>query len=224
MNRFSLSSIVGSSSAILLSLSACSSISSVNAPDNLICDIIIDKTYYQICYDYTLKGARSVSYNLDGHKVDLLNIEERETFYTEETVPSLYQSKYSDYTGSGYDRGHLANDASFDWSEASLKSVYSMANIIPQEPDVNRYSWIDTENLEREKAKEFQTVHVMIIVEYSDNPMQIGEDSISVPMGFYKTISNEDFNYEECFYYENIPYDTSTDSIDDHKVLCSEVK
>ncbi len=225
MNRFLLStktySIVGSSTILFL-LSACGS--SINSPSNISCDIIINKNYYTICYDYTLKGARSVSYSLDASKVNLLNIQEREDFYTEESIPQLYRSRYSDYTGSGYDRGHLASDASFDWSEEALKSVYSMANIVPQEPDVNRYSWIDTEKLERKKAKEYQTVEVKIVVEYSDNPMQIGEDAISVPSGFYKTISNKEFNYNECFYYENIPYDKETDSLNNHKVVCSRVQ
>ena len=226
MNRFSLYnkiySIVGSSTILFL-LSACGSSSSVNTPSDISCDIIIDKNYYTICYDYTLKGARSVTYSLDTNQVNLLNIEKREDFYIEESIPKPYRSRYSDYTGSGYDRGHLASDASFDWSEESLKSVYSMANIVPQEPDLNRYSWIDTEKLEREKAKEFKKVQVKIIVNYSDNPMQIGENAISVPRGFYKSISNKDFNYEECFYYENIPYNISTDTIDEHKIECSTV-
>ena len=208
------------SSTILFLLSACG----VNTPppnsSNLDCDIIIDKQYYQICYDYTLKGAKSVTYSLDAEKVDLLNIKERDFFYKEPTIEERYASAYSDYTGSGYDRGHLANDASFDWSKDSLHSVYSMANIVPQNSDVNRYSWIDTENLEREKAREYGTVVVYIEVRYSDNPMQIGKDEISVPSGFYKSISNEEKNYEECFYYENIPYDVSSDTLENHKVDC----
>jgi len=184
------------------------------------CDIIIDKNYYEICYDYKLKGALFVSYQLDGSLVDNPNITQRESFYSEDEIPKEYQSSYYDYIGSGYDRGHLASDASFDYSEDSLYSVYSMANIIPQDPDVNRYSWIDTENLEREKAHQYNYVDVVIGVVYSDNPQQIGEDFISVPSGFYKKISSLDGDYEECFYYENIPYDIYDDSLENHKVEC----
>ena len=186
------------------------------------CDSYIDKQYYEICYNNELKGALFVSYTLDGSLVDNPNITDRPSFYKE---PSLeYASEYDDYTGSGFDRGHLASDASFDWSDDSLKSVYSMANVIPQYPDINRYSWIDTENLEREQAIKYKSVDVVIGVDYSDNPQTIGENNIAVPRGFYKKISNSNYNYEECFYYENIPTSSiDIDTIDDHKVTCSEL-
>jgi len=186
------------------------------------CDIFIDKTYYQICYDYDLKGARFVTYTLQGSNVDKLNIKDRPDFYEENSLDYMYRSKSDDYLGSGYDRGHLANDASFDWSNDSLNSTYSMANIIPQYPSVNRYTWIDTENLEREKAKLFSNVKVFIGVVYSDNPQRLGDDNIAIPKAFYKSIQNINNEYQECFYYDNTPVsDVSSDSINDHKVNCS---
>jgi len=30
------------------------------------CDQVLDKGYYQICYDYSMKGAKYVGYTLDG--------------------------------------------------------------------------------------------------------------------------------------------------------------
>jgi endonuclease G len=185
------------------------------------CDRVIEKNYYEICYDYKYKGALFVSYTLNGNDVYRENIEERPYFYTEPTLDSKYASNYSDYTGSGYDRGHLASDASFDYSDDALNSVYSMANIIPQNPDVNRNAWIDTEYLEREKAAEYGDVEVIIGVVYSDNPEQIGESKISVPSGYYKSISNTQSGYQECFYYENIPFNVEDDSLQEHKVECS---
>lgn len=192
--------------------------------DEIDCDINIDKKYFNICYNYKLKGALYVSYTLDGSLVDSQNITQRPVFHRENSIPKEYQSDASDYIGSGYDKGHLANDASFDYSLDSLNNTYSMANIIPQNPDVNRYSWIDTEYLERKKAKQYSKVDVIIEVIYNDNPKQIGKNEISVPTGFYKKILNKKYNYEECFYYENIPYDIAEDSIENHKVNCSLVK
>ncbi|MEA2100290.1 MAG: DNA/RNA non-specific endonuclease [Campylobacterota bacterium] len=205
---------------ILFLLTACSD-EEIDSNSIIQCDSIIEKNYYEICYDYNLKGALFVSYSLNGSLVDNPNITQRPPFYKESTIPKEYQSDYYDYTGSGYDRGHLANDASFDYSDSSLTSVYTMANIIPQDSDVNRYSWIDTENLEREKAKLYQDVDVVIGIKYSDNPLTIGENEIAVPFGFYKKISNLEHNYEECFYYENIPYDIESDTILEHKTSCS---
>jgi len=208
---------------ILFFLSACgeNNSDSISQNNTTKCDTIIDKNYYKICYDYKLKSALFVMYTLDGSLVDNPNITDRPSFYPEPNLPTKYQSHSNDYIGSGYDKGHLASDASFDYSQSSLDSVYSMANIIPQYPDVNRYAWIDTEKLERQKAKEFQKVKVIIGVDFSDNPQKIGADEISVAKGFYKKISTFDNSYKECFYYENIPYDVANDSLKQHKISCS---
>lgn len=210
---------------ILFSITGCSVENSYDSFDSNIsifeCDIIIEKENYEICYDYNYKGPKFVSYHLDGSFVNELNIEKRPSFYIEKTLAQEYISDYDDYIGSGYDRGHLANDASFDWNLSVLNSVYSMANISPQYPDVNRYAWSDTETLEREKAVEYEEVDVIIGVVYSDNPQRIGEHEIAVPEAFYKNISNEDKSYEECYYYENIPIsDISADTLQEHIVSC----
>lgn len=96
------------------------------------CDQIIDKQVYTICYDYQAKGALYVAYTLDGNKVNFVNIKKRPSFYTEKNLKKRYRSHTRDYTHSGYDRGHLANDASFDYDEKVVRKTYTMANIIPQ--------------------------------------------------------------------------------------------
>ena len=113
------------------------------------CPQIIDKQVFTICYDYKAKGAKYVAYTLVGTKVNSVNIKKRNSFYTEKNLPKKYRSHTKDYTHSGYDRGHLANDASFDYNTKALAKTYTMANIIPQAPNVNRKTWIKAEKLER---------------------------------------------------------------------------
>jgi len=100
------------------------------------CNQIIDKNVFTVCYDYEMKGAKYVAYTLYGDKVNAVNIKKRNSFYTEKTLPKKYRSHTKDYTHSGYDRGHLANDASFDYDKKVVRKTYSMANIIPQSPNV----------------------------------------------------------------------------------------
>ncbi|RMG33103.1 MAG: DNA/RNA non-specific endonuclease, partial [Methanobacteriota archaeon] len=98
------------------------------------CDQILDKTYFKVCYDYRMKGARVVSYTLDGNLVNKLNLKKRPRFYPDRHIPERYRSYPSDYTRNPLhmDRGHMASDASFDWSYKSQKSTYVMSNIVPQ--------------------------------------------------------------------------------------------
>ena len=185
------------------------------------CDQIIDKQVFTICYDYKLKGAKYVAYTLDGAKVNAVNIKKRNSFYTEKNLPNKYRSHNKDYTHSGYDRGHLANDASFDYDKKVVRKTYTMANIIPQAPKVNRKTWIKAEKLERNVAVSLGMVNVLNGVVYSSNPPRIGKNSIAVPKGFWKMIYNDKENYKKCFYYKNdLDAIAKGDKLKSHLVDC----
>jgi len=189
-----------------------------------VCDVIIDKEFLEICYDNELKAAKSVAYSLDGDLVNELNINERPYFYEEESVASRYRAHYSDYTNSGYDRGHMAPDAAFDWSAESLEATYSLANIIPQIPEVNQQMWVDVEGYARTKAVELGRVNILNIVKYNTTPNRIGTNGIAVSEGFFKVLYNEDDGYEECYYYANEPNANSlSDKLATHLVDCSTI-
>jgi len=186
------------------------------------CDVILDKLYFTVCYDNQLKAAKAVAYSLDGDLVNELNIIDRPYFYEEEMLDIGSRANYYDYSNSGYDRGHLAPDASFDWSQESLEATYSLANIIPQVPEVNQLMWVDAEFYERSKAVELGEVNVINIVKYGTDPIRIGENQIAVSDGYYKVLYKDD--YMECFYYENDPNASSIgDYLDLHRVSCSSV-
>ena len=185
------------------------------------CDQIIDKQVYKVCYSYKYKGALAVWYDLDGSLVNKTNIKKRPSFYSEKNVPMKYRSKSSDYTRSGFDRGHLANDASFDYDKKAQRKTYSIANIVPQYPKLNRYTWIKAEKYERHIASKLGNATVINIVDYSKSTKQIGKNKITVPNTFYKIIFNDKSNFKRCFKYENLKnIDTKKDKLRDHLIDC----
>jgi endonuclease G len=188
------------------------------------CNQIIDKQVYTICYDYKAKGAKYVAYTLDGSKVNAVNIKKRSSFYTEKNLKKKYRSHTKDYAHTGYDRGHLANDASFDYDKKIVRKTYTMANIIPQAPNVNRRTWIKAEKLERSVASKLGEVSVINGVVYSSNPKRIGKNKIAVPDGFWKMIYNDAKNYKKCFYYKNdLSAITKGDKLKHHLVDCNKL-
>jgi len=193
--------------------------------NNQSCSQIIDKKVFTICYDYKMKGAKYVSYSLDGSKVNAINIKKRSSFYTEKNLSKKYRSHTRDYTHSGYDRGHLANDASFDYDKKIVRKTYTMANIIPQAPQVNRKTWIKAEKLERQIASKVGSVSVINGVIYSDNPKRIGKNKIAVPDAFWKMIYNDDKNYKKCFYYQNdLDIKVKGDKLKSHIINCNNLE
>ncbi len=185
------------------------------------CDQVITKSIYQICYNYNYKGATAVSYTIDGNKLSNadIHIKKRPPFYAENSIPIKYRSEPSDYTKSGYDRGHMANHADFDYSANILYLTYSMANIVPQDPDLNRHVWIKAETYERLVARKLGSVNVINIVYYSKNPPRIGKNKIAVPQSFVKIIYSNKDNFEKCFKYDNVSGITQS-SLKDHEINC----
>jgi endonuclease G len=192
------------------------------------CDQVLEKefstgSFLSICYDYEYKSARYVAYTLDGELVNKLpSIEERPRFYTEAEIPREYQIFYSDYTNSGYDRGHLAPDADFDYNEEDLKVIYTLANIIPQDPNVNRYFWSKAEYQERLVAATLGELNVINGVVFDENPTYIGENGIAVSKGFWKILYNDEKEFRQCYYYDNfVLFDADEDTLDKHLVDCN---
>lgn len=184
------------------------------------CDQIIDKQVFKICYSYKHKGALAVWYDLDGALVNETNIKKRASFYNEKTIPMKYRTKPKNYSKTGFDRGHLANDASFDYDKKVLKKTYTMANIIPQYPKVNRYTWIKAERYERMVASKLETVTVINLVNYQDDPKTIKND-ISIPTSYTKVLFNNKADFSRCLKYENIKdIDVKKDKLKQHNINC----
>lgn len=184
------------------------------------CDQIIDKQVFKICYSYKYKGALAVWYELDGNLVNKNNIKNRPDFYNEKNIPIQYRAKSQDYINSGFDRGHLAPDANFDYDLKTQVKTYSMANIVPQYPTLNRKAWIKAEKYERLIASKLKTITVINLVDYSKSTQQIGNNKLSVPNTFYKIIFNDEKNFKKCFKYENIEINPETDELKNHQITC----
>ncbi len=185
------------------------------------CDQIIDKQVFKICYSYKYKGALAVWYELDGNLVNKINIKKRPRFYSEKTIPMRYRTKYKDYTHSGFDRGHLASDAMFDYDKKVLRKTYTMANIVPQYPKLNRRTWVKAERYERKMAYNLGKLKVINLIDYSSSPGQL-RNNISIPSSFRKILINDDRNFLRCFEYQNIKnIDVKKDRLKHHKINCN---
>ena len=190
------------------------------------CSQVVEKPNYQACYDYSLKGSKYVAYTVDGQQLMAadVHIKKRPNFYPENSIPVKYRSYPEDYTRTGYDRGHMANHADFDYSANLVYMTYSMANIVPQDPEVNRHTWVKAEKYERTMAKKMGTVNVLNIISYTNQPQRIGKHQVAVPSSLTKVIYSSNNNFQKCFSYQNTPpADVSSDKLKDHEVDCSKI-
>ncbi len=75
-------------------------------------------------------------------------------FAPDEELPAEWERvKPSDYTGSGFDRGHMTNSEDRSRSPEDNISTFLMTNIIPQSPDNNQGVWVQLENYSRQLVR-----------------------------------------------------------------------
>jgi len=99
---------------------------------------------------------------------------------------------HDSYTNTGYDRGHMAPNATIDYCygrEAQLET-FLMSNVCPQTPKLNRGIWATLEGYEREWANEYGELWV-ITGPVFDTDIQKLPSGVEIPDAFYKIILRE---------------------------------
>ena len=95
----------------------------------------------------------------------------------------------SDYTHSGFDRGHMCPAADQKWSEQAMDDCFVMANICPQDHSLNAGAWNTLENKERLWAQRDSAIMIIAGPIYTDNDNQrIGDIGVRVPGAFFKAL------------------------------------
>ena len=77
----------------------------------------------------------------------------RPNFYEDKTLPAVYRSQLQHYHRSGYDRGHMAPAADYDYDRSAYNDTFSLVNICPQDPVLNKKDWANLEDWARNMAR-----------------------------------------------------------------------
>jgi endonuclease G len=125
-------------------------------PDNY----LMRKPYFALSYNNAKGTPNWVSWCLQ--KSDLGHAPRWPQFYPDEDLPSGFRRvKPGDYTGSGFDRGHMCPSADRSTDE-SAKATFVMTNLIPQSPNCNQKAWADLEDYCRDLVrKKHQTLYIV---------------------------------------------------------------
>jgi len=102
--------------------------------------------------------------------------------------------KSSDYTGSGYDRGHMAPNHAIAtrYGEEAQIETFLMSNICPQRPNLNRKVWEHLEATEADDyANRFEEIWVIDGPIFDESHAQKLPAGFDVPVAFYKILVDE---------------------------------
>jgi endonuclease G len=107
-------------------------------------NFLMKKPYFALSYNNTKGTPNWVSWRLT--KTDLGKAP-RKPFHPDTDLPEGFtRIKPSDYTGSGFDRGHMCPHSDRAKSDESSFATFVMTNMVPQSPQNNQKAWDQLEN------------------------------------------------------------------------------
>lgn len=123
-------------------------------PDNY----LVTHATFSLSYNRTRGAANWVAWHLT--RSDIGTLDRSNAFAPDTTLPKNWWIKPTDYTGSGYDRGHLCPSKDRSAVEEENRETFLMSNMQPQTPKLNQKTWKYLEDYTREIVKKETEAYV----------------------------------------------------------------
>lgn len=99
------------------------------------------------------------------------------------------RAELRDYKGSGFDRGHMAPNADFNWDPVAAEQSFYLSNMVPQVgKGMNQGIWKELESATRLWAVRRGEVVVYTGPIYEGRFRNIGKGKVAVPTSLYKIV------------------------------------
>ena len=108
-------------------------------------------------------------------------------FREEPRLPVRERAALADYARSGWDRGHMAPAGDMPTAAAEAES-FTLANTVPQDPELNRGLWADVEAATRELAHREGEVFVLTGPLFEGGTLRQLNGRVLVPTGLWKAV------------------------------------
>lgn len=150
---------------------------------------ILKRTNYTVSYNRNWNLPNWVAWELNKNETKGKN-NRREEFVADTELPKDNQVEPWDYSGSGYDRGHMCPAGDNHYDAKAMSESFYMSNICPQNHDLNSGKWNDLEIACRRWANRYGEVYIVCgpIIDKRKGKT-IGKDhEVIVPEQFFKCI------------------------------------
>ncbi|HNY43563.1 MAG: DNA/RNA non-specific endonuclease [Bacteroidota bacterium] len=143
-------------------------------------------THYCFVYSEKHEQSKWVAYILKDYMTES-NAKRTDKFMTDPLV-ATGTANDNDYKNSGYDKGHLLPAADMSFDSIAMVETFYFSNMSPQAPSFNRGIWKNLETYVRTTSSKLGCIYVVTGPVLENDLENIGENKVSVPKYFYKTI------------------------------------
>jgi len=150
---------------------------------------LVNHTYFTLSYSEEHEQAEWVAYELTRQRLNSNWADRGGMTFKPDPAVKTESATPRDYSGSGYDRGHLCAAADMSFDTLALSETFFMSNISPQDRGFNKGIWREMEELARDWARKYGQLYVVTGPMLSRQGIkQIGFSKVTVPVGFYKVV------------------------------------
>lgn len=143
----------------------------------------------------------SAEYLTRDHIASAQNLSRENSFHAESDLPAAQRAELADYARSGYDRGHMAPNGDMP-DRTSQHDSFTLANIVPQDGNNNRYVWAGIEGAVRKLAQKEGDLYVITGPAFiGANLQKIG--NVLVPSHIYKVVYSPRQRAGAAYFIEN---------------------
>lgn len=141
---------------------------------------------FTVSFNPDNKTPNYVAWILHGSKTGG-KVERSNKFWTDTDIEGCPDTR--DYSRSGYDRGHMCPAGEQKWSAKAMHDCFVMANMCPQNHDLNTGAWNTLEEMERSWAKRDSAIVIVAGPIYDGTETEtIGRAKVRVPSAFFKVL------------------------------------
>jgi len=149
---------------------------------------VVRHTWYALSYSEAHEQAEWVAYELTRDRLNQEWVARSNNFRPDFAV-STESATPRDYSGSGYDKGHLCPAADMAFEEKAMEESFYMSNMSPQVKAFNMGVWRELEECTRDWARKFKRLYVATGPVLAAAPLgQIGQSKVTVPGAYYKVL------------------------------------
>lgn len=150
---------------------------------------LVEHRWFSLSYIEAHEQAEWVAHELTKDRLNSQWADRGGMSFMPDPLVSTESATPRDYTGSGYDRGHLCPAADMAFDTAALRETFYMSNISPQAKGFNTGVWKELEIQVRRWARQHGRLYVVTGPLLSRQGIRsLGANEVTVPVGFYKVL------------------------------------
>lgn len=164
------------------------------------CDTLLINTYYRVCYNENHRQANWAAHWLTSESIQ--GSASRTNDFREDTRLARPVLK-TDFSKTGYDRGHLVPAGDMKISRSGMSETFLMSNMSPQNPRFNQGIWASLENAVRSMVLSMGSAYV-ITAPILEAKLPRIKSGVSIPRRYYKIAYFKDAGIMRAYLIENM--------------------